>query len=379
MPVRPRPEIEGLSACEHGGFLVHGGSQRRTIDFSVCCNPYAPLPGLKAASGRARYDVYPDSDCTALRAALSRATGLRPGRIMAGSGSMELIRLAALAYVRSGDPVLLPRPTFGEYRIACTLMGAGVREHALSEGGAFRIDAQRLAAEVKRLRPRLLFLCNPNNPTGWYLDREDVELVLEACGDTLLVLDEAYAGFTEDPWESAALLEGGNLLIVRSMTKDYGMAGLRLGYAMGREDVIQNLRRACPPWNVSAPAQAAGVYAVEKGGSFLQCSKARLARAKEELLSALERLGMAPIRSQANFFLLKVGDGRAFRERLLERGLAVRDCASFGLPEYVRIGVRSAAENRRLVAAIREEALVQTLAPNATGRLLRGSHRCRQG
>ncbi|MBI2958574.1 MAG: histidinol-phosphate aminotransferase family protein [Chloroflexi bacterium] len=356
--MRPRPETESLTNRVHGGCRLCeldrlGLGADEVIDFSVCSNPYGGPPGLRSSLRSVALHSYPDPDCTAFRSVLSQNLGVPPERILTGNGSIELLRLVALAYVRPGDTIVVPQPTFSEYELSCRLMGAAVAAFPLDEGEVFRIDADRLCAEVRKLRPRAVFLCNPNNPTGWYLDKREVRAVLDACEDTLLVLDEAYAGFTRDRWESTELLEHGHLLIIRSMTKDYGLAGLRLGFALGNEGIMGPLRRVQLPWSVNSLAQAGGIHAVRSGGAHLRKSSFRLAKAKERLIAELDSIGLSVIRGDANFFMVKVGDATSLRIRLLRHGVMVRDCTSFGLPAFIRIGVRTPEENQRLVTALR--------------------------
>jgi histidinol-phosphate/aromatic aminotransferase/cobyric acid decarboxylase-like protein len=142
--------------------------------------------------------------------------------------------------------------------------------------------------------------------------------------------------------------------VLRSMTKDYALAGLRLGYAVGHRRAIAALERVRPAWNVNALAQAAGLAALADE-SHLQASLAALRAAKEALLAGLRPLGLAPLASEVHFFIMEVGQGRAFREGLLRQGILVRDCASFGLPAYVRIATRHPEENARLLAAIAKD------------------------
>lgn len=358
MPLSPRPEVEALVPCTHGGpdfmELRRLGVQRsRLLDFSVCSNPYGPPPGTRHAMREAKLDVYPDSDCTELCEAIGAATGVPPQSVIAGSGSMELLRWAALAFLRPGDMVLLPRPTFGEYEIAARLMGAEVLHFRLEESRGFQLDAEQFARQVRTLRPRMVFLCNPNNPTGQHLGEHEVRAILQACGDGLLVLDEAYVAFVDGGWSSEALLHRGNLLVVRSMTKDYALAGLRLGYGFAAQRTILALKKVKPPWSVSGPAQRAGIRAFSQR-SYVEGCSTRIARARRRLVAQLGGLGLPPLPSPANFFLVKVGDAAGLRHKLLVKGILVRDCASFGLPEYLRIAVRRPGENRELVSALRE-------------------------
>lgn len=357
MSLQPKPGIEKLKACLHGG-PVHaelkglGLSADEVIDFSVSTNPFSYPPAVKEAVTAAVIDQYPDSESTELRGLISAKLGVAPGNILVGSGSMEIIRLITLAYFGRGDSVLILKPTFGEYELAVEISGADILEQWGREESCFAFNTDETAALIRKHRPRGVFICNPNNPSGQYLSRAQIETVLGACSDSLLILDEAYIAFTENSWPSSELIFRGNLVSVRSMTKDYALAGLRLGYAVASEDIIQNLGRVCPPWNVNAVAQQAGVAALKDDGYLERC-EVKIRQAKQYLTTQLGRLGFVVLPSETNFFLVRVGDGRSFRAALLKHGLMVRDCASFGLSGYVRIAARTMPECEKLIAAIK--------------------------
>lgn len=356
--LRPRPEIAKLDAGVHGGIdyaelKARGISPEDVLDFSVCTNPFMPPPGIKKALNRVPWDRYPDSAAGQLRERLSQKLGLGPENILVGSGTTELIRLIAQVYLERGDRALILEPTFSEYGAACGLAGAEViRWRALPEAG-FKPDIAGLARLIREHRPKVAFICNPNNPTGVYLGKETVEAVLNA-GEGLLVLDEAYAGFVERRWPSAGLLAAGNLVILRSMTKDYGLAGLRLGYALARNEIIAAIRKACPPWNVNSLAQTAGLHVLESD-RFLDETRRRINTLKSFLVKRIAGLGLEVLPSDTHYFLVKTPDARRLRAALLERGILVRDCASFGLPEYLRISPRPMTACRRLIAGLRHE------------------------
>jgi histidinol-phosphate aminotransferase len=210
---------------------------------------------------------------------------------------------------------------------------------------------EEIAELIKERRPRAVFLCNPNNPTGSYLSRPDIEALVDAAGDGMIVIDEAYVAFVEEGWSSNELISRDNVVILRSMTKDYALAGLRLGYALAHREIISSLRRVCPPWNVNVVAQKIGSIVLEDD-EYLEQSKSKIREVKKLLVDELSRLGFAPLPSETHFFLVKVGEADKFRSALLKEGILVRDCASFGLPEYVRIAPRTMPECRRLITAI---------------------------
>ena len=356
MSLRPRPEVENLEACSHGGLnqaelRAMGFTPEAVVDFSVCSNPFMPPPEVRKVFDTIAVNRYPDSEATEFRECLSGKLEVAPDNILVGNGAVELIRLIALTYFRPGDSVLILEPTFGEYKVACQIIGAGVVSQWGREEKGFAPRIEETVNLIRRHHPRGVFVCNPNNPTGQYLSKREVEMVLDACRDGLLILDEAYVGFVDESWSSIDLIYRGNVVMVRSMTKDYALAGLRLGYAVAREEIINALRRVRPPWNVNAVAQKAGVIALDNTDHLERC-KREISQAKQFLIGELYRIGFTLVPSSTNFFLVKVTDARGFRTALLRHGVLVRDCTSFGLPEYVRIAARTMPECQRLIATI---------------------------
>jgi histidinol-phosphate aminotransferase len=170
--------------------------------------------------------------------------------------------------------------------------------------------------------------------------------------DTLVVLDEAYVSFTAGAWNSLKLLRYPNILIVRSMTKDFALAGLRLGYGIASREIINTLKKVRPPWNVNSAAQQAGMAALGSPGHLKKCN-ARINKGRDYLRAQLGSLGYDVLPTDANFFLVRVGRAAAFQSRLLDRGLLVRDCSSFGLPAYIRIAPRRMQDCLKLIAAVK--------------------------
>ena len=366
MPIYPRPEVEKLIPAIHGGpdyaeLAALGLLPDEVIDFSANANPYGPSPQVRAALAGVPLDRYPDAQTIVLRERLAQVHGLTPDHIIVGNGTAELIWLLGMAYLQRGDPVVIIGPTFGEYRAAAGLMGAEVTEYRALAAADFRPDVDAIEALIGRQRPRLTFLCNPNNPTGVYLAREAVEALAAACGEGLLVVDEAYRAFVAEPWPSEPLVERGlglspaesNVVLLRSMTKDYALAGLRLGYALASPEMVPTLNKVQPSWSVNAAAQAAGLAALSDK-DHLRETLPKITEAKAYLVEELARLGLRVVPSAANFLLVEVGDGRSLRWKLLSHGLLVRDCTSFGLPEYVRIAARRMEECRRLIKTLHQ-------------------------
>jgi L-threonine-O-3-phosphate decarboxylase len=357
MLIEPRPELLQVADVVHGALdfteLEHLGLvPEAVLDFSVNGNAYGPSPKVREAMARVPVDRYPDREAMALRRALAEHLGAALDWILVGNGSMELVWLVALAFLRPGDAVLILDPTFGEYQRAVKLMGAQIHSCTARPEEAFHLDPDAILAVLRQLAPRLVFLCNPNNPTGAYVPLETIAAWVTALPRTLFVIDEAYLTFARGA-RSVLTLQADNVLLLRSMTKAYALAGIRLGYAVGHPDVLAVLRQVRPPWSVNALAQAAGVAALTDV-AHIERSLAQVAQAKQRLVAELYRLGLEPVPSSTHFFLLKVGNATACRQALLQRGLLVRDCTSFGLPAYIRVATRRPEENAQLLAALAE-------------------------
>jgi histidinol-phosphate aminotransferase len=338
---------------------ARGLAAERLIDFSVNSNPLGPSPAAIAAVqalGAAQIGRYPDPEVVALRRALGEQLDLATGQIVVGNGSSELIWLVALAYARPApEGVLIVGPTFGEYERACRLTGTAIQVASASPAERFAPDVDATAATVRAARPRVVWLCNPNNPTGLYLRRAQIARVLDACvvAGALLVVDEAYLAFVREPDSLLSLLDSEHLLLLRSLTKDYALTGLRLGCALAAPAIVRVLLSVQPPWSVNA-AQAVGVAALADAAHLARAQR-EVWTARAALLAGLARLRLqVPASPAANFVLVRVGDAAAFRHALLHAGCVVRDCTSFGLPEYVRLGVRTRAECETLLARIAE-------------------------
>ncbi len=349
----PRSEVARLMPAEHGGRLAMAAAARRCLDFSTTVHAYGPPPRVREAVAACTLDEYPEPYATGFCTTVADRLNLPPALVMAGNGSVELLRLIALAYVRQHDPVLIVAPTFAEYRVAGEIMGGTVHEIRANAVGAARPHVDSILGAVRRFRPRVTFLCNPNSPTGTYWEATEVRALLQACSPRLLIVDEAFRAFVELPWESLPLVEEGPIILIRSMTKDHALAGLRIAYAIGAPRLLDPLRRIQTPWSLSAPAQAAGLMALEDR-DYLPRVMATVRRDAREMVSALGAAGYEPVVGAAHFFLLSVEDGLKTAQGLGARGFLVRPCASFGLPQYVRIGPRRPVENEALVRALLE-------------------------
>lgn len=355
--IQPRLEVQATPVDQHGALdyeelARRGISPDEVFDFSANINPFGPSPAVGRALQKAAIERYPDRESLALRTVLAERSGLDRAQILVGNGTAELLWLIAMAFVRPGDRVLILNPTFGEYARSVALMGARVVSLRAGEEGCFTLAPETIHASLRSHSPRLAFICNPNNPTGTAFTREIINDFASNHPETLFVIDEAYLQFTPDLL-SCMDLDVQNMLVLRSMTKDYALAGLRLGFTTGPQDLIEALAKVRPPWNVNAVAQEAGLAALMDEHYLRQCM-VRLRAARDELLSGLIDLGLQPVPSTTHYFIIEVGNAAEFRRRLLEYRVQVRDCASFDLASYIRVSTRKADENVKLLSALEE-------------------------
>lgn len=321
-------------------------------------NPLGPSPAaLAALAGHAaELNLYPDGSARPLCEAIARHRGLEPGQVIVGNGSDEVIFFAAATFLNPGDQILIADHTFSEYRFSATIMDGTVQVVPLRHG-AFDLEAFLAALSP---RTRIIFLCSPNNPTGTIIPQADLAAFLDRLPPEVLVLvDQAYAEFADNPaYGDVPALIGRypNLLVTRTFSKLYGLAGLRLGYGLGPAGLISQMMRIKPPFNTSLAAQAAGLAALEDR-DFVDRSLALNREGRAWIQAGLDRLGLPYYPSQANFVCLDtLRDGRQVFEHILEQGIIVRPCGSFGLPSCIRISVGTMEQNRRFMTLL-EQAL----------------------
>ncbi|MEM7534221.1 MAG: histidinol-phosphate transaminase [Chloroflexota bacterium] len=356
-PPQPAKRVESLLSVPHGSINPvelenwHVDPEM-VVDFSVNSNPFGPSRSVYYKLTHVPLSCYPDPDTLAVRRCLQKLHEVPIEQILVGNGTAELLWLIALAFLDVNDPVLIVGPTFGEYANTVRLMQAQITEVQATDVNAFTVPVPQVTEALSSKAWRVVYLCNPNNPTGAVVDASVIHTWVVQHPHTLFVIDEAYIDFVEG-LPSSILLEANNVIVLRSMTKAHGLAGLRLGYAVGHADVIQALKQVCPPWSVNAMAQVAGV-ATLGDADYLQRSMTQLSLLKETFVAALTDLGLSPMPSQTHYFLVNVGNAANFRHQLLMRGVVVRDCASFGLPAYVRISTRTERENQYFIEQLRK-------------------------
>ena len=315
-------------------------------------NPFPPLPSVAAAVADAAVDVnrYPDMYATELVEAVARRLGVAPESVVAGTGSVAVLGHVLTAVCEAGDEVVLPWRSFEAYPIAVTLAHAQqVRVPVHADG---RLDLPAMAAAVTP-RTRVVLVCTPNNPTGPAVrDDELRELLAAVPRDVLVVVDEAYVEFVRDPQAPdalALLAEHPNVVVLRTFSKAYGLAGLRVGYAVARPRLAAGIRTASTPFGVSHVAQLAAVASLRAEGELLARVEAIVAE-RTRVLEGLRAQGWQVPDSQANFVWLALGDrATGFAERCAQAGVLVRPFAGDGV--RVSVGEREATDIFLEVAA----------------------------
>lgn len=359
----------------HGGDIYTametGAAREEILDYSANINPLGIPEGVKRAIRGALADCehYPDPLCRKLARAVSRKEGVPEETLIFGNGAADLIfRLTAALKPKNA---LIPAPTFAEYEQALKTQGCDVRIHTLDPARGFALEEDYLCALTGDLD--LIFLCNPNNPTGRLIERGFLERVLDVCEEKNIfaVVDECFIDFVEEPAAVTVkdrISHCPRLFILRAFTKNYAMPGLRLGYGIcGNSEVRKKLSAAGQPWSVSLLAQEAGVAALRED-AYLQEARSLISREKERLVQGLSELGYQVFAPAANYIFFRLPGrehpdyaGGLCRE-LAAEGILIRDCANYrGLERgYFRIAVRGEAENLRLLRALnRRERLWQ--------------------
>jgi histidinol-phosphate aminotransferase len=351
-PILPQPGVLDIAPYEGGAAALPDG--RAVLKLSANENPLGPSPRARAAylAEAERLERYPSGGHDALRAAIAETHGLDPARIVCGAGSDELIALLCHAYAGPGDVVLHTQHGFAMYRIGA--QAAGATPQSVPERDR-RVDVAALIASADD-RTRIVFIANPGNPTGTFLEPDALARLAEGLPTgCLLVLDGAYAEFADGYDGGAALVTARqDVVMLRTFSKIHGLGGLRVGWALGPAHVVDVLNRVRGPFNLSSPALAAAEAAMRDTGWVAQC-RAENARWRAWLAEALRGLGLAVDDSHANFVLARFADpaeATAADAALRAEGILARRVTGYGFPEALRITVGDADGCRRVAATM---------------------------
>ncbi|ACX52272.1 histidinol-phosphate aminotransferase [Ammonifex degensii KC4] len=354
MAVKVRPELSQVEIYRPGKPIEEVKKElglEEVVKLASNENPLGPSPKAVAAlEGLDHWHLYPEGSSYELRQALGKKLEIDPDSIIVGCGSSEVIQMLSLALLAPGDEVVIPVPTFPRYEPLARLMGANPVKVPLKD---YRIDVEAVARALSP-RTKLVYLCNPNNPTGTIVTREEVEWFLEKAGEGVLtVLDEAYCEYVTSPAYPDGLdflRRGYNVVVLRTFSKIYGLAGLRIGYGVADRELVAELHRVREPFNVSSAAQIAALAALEDE-EFVALSRQVNEEGKVFLYRELERRGIAYVPTEANFLLFDAGrDEQEVFRRMLRQGVIIR--GGVGYPTHLRVTIGTLEQNQRFLEAL---------------------------
>ncbi|MBF0478478.1 MAG: histidinol-phosphate transaminase [Candidatus Omnitrophica bacterium] len=320
-------------------------------------NPYPTSPKVLKAIAQAAKSVnrYPDGGCIALRQELAKQLKVKPEQLIFGNGSDEVIVMAVRAFVQPGDEVIFAKPSFLVYEIASCIEGAKLNAVPLMPDFRYDLKAMKEAVTSKT---KIIFLGNPDNPSGQYISNTELKNFLKNLrSDILVFIDEAYYEFVsaKDYADSLNLLKiYKNLMVARTFSKIYGLAGLRIGYAMGDAELIDIIGRVREPFNVNSIAQAAALACL-KDKAYYKKILTQINAERKYLYASFDTMRLEHIKSFTNFILVKTAiGGKAASQGLLKKGIIVRDMSGWGKPEYFRVSIGNAQENKKFIKALKD-------------------------
>jgi histidinol-phosphate aminotransferase len=317
-------------------------------------NSFGPSPLAVAAMQKAigGVNLYPDGNAFYLKQKLATKLGIEPANLILGNGSNEIIEFVGHALLAPGADVVVSQYCFAVYPIVTALFGANLITVPAKNYG------HDLPVMLRAITPRtkIVFVANPNNPTGTLAPREEViRLVNDVPDDVLLVMDEAYIDFQDDPLDLVSLVRLGtqpNLILMRTFSKIYGLAGLRIGYGIGNPELIATLEKIRQPFNINLLAQTAALAALDDA-EHVRKTRSNNFAGLEFFERAFRELKLEFVPSHANFILVRVGDGQKVFEAMQRQGVVVRPMGGYQLPEWIRISIGTPQKNERCLAALK--------------------------
>ncbi|MBR6913748.1 MAG: histidinol-phosphate transaminase [Treponema sp.] len=297
---------------------------------------------------------YPDGSSYNLRSELAKKFGLAPENLVIGNGSFELLYLAGIAYLSHGDETIAAVPSFGWYKTVTQIFGAKFVSVPVKD---FHVDLNGIAEAVTE-KTKIIWLCNPNNPTGTIFTQQELENFLQKIpGDILVILDEAYVDFVEEenfPDSISLFKKYDNILILRTFSKAEGLAGFRVGYAISSEEIISALNKVRIPLNVNAPAQFAALASL-RDEEFRKSTVKNAREQKNIFYKEFEELGFSYVVSNTNFIFFDVGrESDSVVEAFLKEGILIRGGSEYGFPTMIRLTIGTPEENARVIQTFRK-------------------------
>lgn len=316
-------------------------------------------PSLKAVEAMQKFatkvNIYPDGNCYYLKQELAGQLGVTEDNLIVGNGSDEVIKLLAEAYINPGDEVIMATPSFSEYLYATQLMGGKMIMIPVDDTYTHDLKAMLEAVTDKT---KVIFICNPNNPTGTMVSKEQIDKFLDQVPDNILVvLDEAYAEYVEDkkyPDSVQYVKSGKNVIVLRTFSKIYALSGLRIGYGIASKEIIELINRVREPFNVNSMAQTAALASL-KDKEHLENSFKANSEGKQYLYKEFEKMGLNYVPTQTNFIFVDIGvDCKEAFQALMKKGVIIRTGDIFGEPTFIRVTIGKPEENERFIKALKE-------------------------
>lgn len=356
MTLKPKNSYADHTPAVHGGFFPQGVTNYDALDFSSNVNPLgiskSAIKAIRTSISRAA--IYPDSDSRKLRESLAKYTQLSPENIVVGNGATEIIYQFCNAFLSKKQNVLIPIPTFFEYEMGAKLNGSKIVFFKTLD---LESDLEDFILKIPH--NSCIFICNPNNPTGKLIKKESIIKILLAAKNkgSFVFLDECFIELVPNSNQSLInqVSKFQNLLILRSLTKSFGLAGIRIGYGVGNKKIISLLNKTKIPWNVSVVAQMAAVASLSDV-SHLEKAKKLIKIESEYLKNSISKIpGFSVTDSSTNFLLIKTSlNSKLVQKKLLDKKILVRDCSTFrGLgSNFIRIAIKTHKENQKIVFAL---------------------------
>lgn len=350
------PQLRDLVAYEPGKPIDEvarelGLNPEEIVKLASNENPLGPSPRAVAAMQEAilQAHVYPDGGGYRLRTAIAEKFGLEMGNVVLGNGSNEIIEFIGHAFLKPGDEIITAKHAFVVYKLMATLFGANTIE---VDDPGFKHDLEAMAAAVTP-RTREIFVANPNNPTGTLCSQAEIDAFMEKVPeDVIVVFDEAYYEFLEEPLDTLKYVKAGrNVVVMRTFSKIQGLASLRIGYGLAPKPLAEILQKTRQPFNANAIAQA-GALAGLQDEDHQNRTRAVNREGRVFLNALFDRLGLEYIPTHANFILVKVGDGDALFHDAMKHGVILRAMRAYGLPEWIRVSIGTMPQNEKFAAVL---------------------------
>jgi len=328
---------------------------REVIKLASNENPLGPSPKAVAAIRKASLGInrYPDSQSFYLKKKLARALSIEPANLVLGNGSDELIDIIIKTFVEDDENIITAETTFLEYEIIARVNNRKITQVPLRY---FKYDLESMKRKIDR-KTKLIFIANPNNPTGTYVTKYELRDFMAGLPDnTLLVMDEAYDAFIDvnDFPNTLDIFKNKRMIILKTFSKSYALAGLRLGYAIVNAELASYMERVRQPFNVNLLAQAGALAALDDK-EFLRKTRKVVLEGKAYLYDNLKKMGLAYVPSVANFILIDVGqEGVGLFNKMLRFGVIVRDMQQYGLKNFIRVTIGTKKENERFVRVLKK-------------------------